>query len=61
MSRVGRPLILTVAVLVAFWLIWSRLRIVVWVNAEFWQILVLFVVLAVVLFLGLDHLLNRSR
>lgn len=61
MSRVGRPLILTVAVLVAFWLIWSRLRIVVWVNAEFWQILLLFVVIAVVLFLGLDHLLNRSR
>lgn len=61
MTRVGRPLILTVAVLVAFWLIWSRLRIVVWVNAEFWQILLLFVVIAVVLFLGLDHLLNRSR
>lgn len=61
MTRVGRPLILTVAVLVAFWLIWSRLRIVVWVNAEFWHILLLFVVIAVVLFLGLDHLLNRSR
>lgn len=61
MTRIGRPLILTIAVLIAFWLIWSKLRIVVFVNASFGQILLLFGVLAVVLFLGLDHLLNRSR
>lgn len=61
MTRVGRPLILTVAVLIAFWLIWSKLRIVVFVNASFGQILLLFAVLAVVLFLGIDHLLNRDR
>lgn len=61
MTRVGRPLILTIAVLIAFWLIWSKLRIVVFVNASFGQILLLFAVLAVVLFLGLDHLLNRDR
>lgn len=61
MIRVGRPLILTIAILIAFWLIWSKLRIVVFVNASFWQILLLFGVLAVVLFLGIDHLLNRNR
>ncbi|RME81149.1 MAG: hypothetical protein D6775_14295, partial [Caldilineae bacterium] len=61
MPRRGRSLVLTLAVLLAFWLIWSRLRFVVWVRAEFWQILLLFGVLALVLFLGLDHLLNRSR
>ncbi len=59
--RTGTTIALTAAVLIAFWLIWSRLRIVVWVQATFWQILLLFVVLAVVLFLGIDHLLNRSR
>jgi len=31
------------------------------VQANFWQILLLFVVLAVVLFLSIDHLLNRTR
>jgi hypothetical protein len=50
-----------VAVLIAFWLIWSRLNIVVWVRASFGQLLLLIAVLAVVLFLGLDHLLNRTR
>lgn len=61
MSRSGRSAILTIAVLIAFWLIWSRLNIVVFVHAEFWQLLLLGGVLAVVLFLGIDHLLNRSR
>lgn len=61
MTRIGRPLILTIAVLIAFWLIWSKLHIVVFVNASFGQILLLFGVLAVVLFLGIDHLLNRNR
>ncbi|MCC7355875.1 MAG: hypothetical protein IT330_19215 [Anaerolineae bacterium] len=57
----GRSLLLTIAVLVAFWLIFSRLRFVVWVNASFGQILILFVVLAVVIFLGLDQLINGRR
>jgi hypothetical protein len=54
-------LAVTIAVLVAFWLIWSRLHIVVWVQATFWQILLLFAVLAVAIFLGIDHLFNRTR
>jgi hypothetical protein len=61
MSRRGTSLAITAAVLIAFWLIWSRLRIVVFVQANFWQIILLFLVLAVVLFLGIDHLLNRTR
>ncbi len=56
-----RSLLLTVAVLIAFWLIWSRLNFVVLVRASFWQILLVFGVLAVVIFLGLDHLINRDR
>ncbi len=61
MVRVSRSIIVAIAVLIAFWLIWSKLHIVVWVQASMWQILLLFAVLAVVLFLGLDHLLNRTR
>lgn len=57
----ARSLLLTVAVLIAFWLIWSRLNFVVFVHASFWQILLGFGVLALVVFLGLDHLINRSR
>ena len=59
--RSGTTFAITAAVLIAFWLIWSRLRIVVWVQASFWQILLLFAILAIVLFLGIDHLLNRQR
>lgn len=61
MNRVARPLLVTVAVLIAFWLIWSKLRIVVFVHASFGQILLLFGVLAAVLFLALDHFFNSSR
>ncbi len=61
MARVSRSFIGAAVVLIVFWLIWSRLRIVVFVNASFWQILLAFAVLAVVLFLGIDHLLNRTR
>lgn len=61
MNPRARAFLLTIAVLIAFWLIWSRLRFVVWVQADFSQILLLFGVLALVIFLGLDHLINRSR
>ncbi len=61
MGRIGRSVALAAAVLIAFWLIWSRMHIVMWVQASFWQVLLLFGVLALALFLGLDHLLNRSR
>lgn len=61
MPRVGRSLILTIAVLIAFWLIWSKLHIVVFVNASFGQILLLFAVLAAAIFLGIDYLLNHDR
>ena len=56
-----RAMLLTIAVLIAFGLIFSRLRIIVWVNATFGQILLLFGVLAVVIFLGLDQLINGGK
>ena len=61
MARRASSVAITLAVLIAFWLIWSRMHIVVYVQASFWQILLLFAILAVALFLGIDHLMNRSR
>lgn len=61
MRRHGSSLAVTLAVVIAFWLIWSRLRIVIWVQAALWQILLFFAVVAVALYLVLDHLFNRSR
>ncbi len=59
--RLGRSVTLAAALLIAFWLIWSRLRFIVWVQASFWQLLLVMGVIALVLFLGLDHLFNRTR
>ena len=56
-----RPLLLTVAVVIAFWLTFSRLHIIVLVRGSFGQILALFLVIAVVIFLGLDHLINGGK
>ena len=61
MNPRARAVILTIAVLIAFWLIWSRLHFIVFVQASFGQLLLVFGVLALVIFLGLDHLINRSR
>ncbi len=61
MKRHGSSVAITLALVIAFWLIWSRLRIVLWVQVSAWQLLLLFAVLAVVVYLGLDHLFNRSR
>ncbi len=59
--RIGRSVLLTAAVLIAFWLVWSRLRFIVWVQASFWQVLLVMGVIVLALFLGLDHLFNRTR
>lgn len=57
----GRGLLMGIALAVAFWFIWSRLRIFVWVRLSGLQLLGLFAVLAVAIFLVLDHLVNRTR
>jgi hypothetical protein len=61
MKSRGQGLFIGIAIVIAFWLIWSRLRIHVWVRLSGWQLLALFAVLALAIFLVLDHLLNRSR
>ena len=59
-SRLASLLAATVAVMV-LWFILSRLRIVVWVNLPWWGLLLLILVPVVVLFLAIDHLINRTR
>lgn len=57
----GQGLLIGIAIVIAFWLIWSRLRIHLFVRLSGLQLLVLFGVLAVGIFLVLDHLINRTR
>ena len=55
MSRAGRTLIAVVALVLAFWLIWSRLHIVIWVPMPWWGLLIM----GLLLFLALDYLLGK--
>ncbi len=61
MSRRNNRWIAGLAVIAAVWLIWSRLHVVVWVQASFWQIVLVIVVVAAVVYLVVDHLINRTR
>ncbi|MEM7116070.1 MAG: hypothetical protein AAF614_26755 [Chloroflexota bacterium] len=56
-----RKYILTAVIVVLAALIWSRLRIVVWVPLSLGQAILVFGVLALVIFLAVDHFINRSR
>jgi hypothetical protein len=58
--RIPRKYIGLLAVIILFALIWSRLRIMVVIPLSLGQAVLLFAVLAFVIFLAIDHLLNRS-
>lgn len=59
--NIPRKYIFLAVLIILFALIWSKLRIVVFVNLSLWQAVLIFGVTAVVLFLIIDHLINRSR
>ncbi len=61
MKANNRGFLLAIAVLIVFWLVWSRLRIHVWIRLSGWQSLVMFGVAALAIFLVLEHLVNRER
>lgn len=61
MNRVSRKLLLGVAIFIIAAMIWSKLRIGIFVSLTLWQALGLFAVVAFLLFLALDHLLNGRR
>lgn len=60
MKERTRSVLFVIALLIAFWLVWSRLRINVWVRLSGWSALLGLAGLAVVIFLLLDHLINRK-
>lgn len=61
MTRIPRSLIFLGVVIVLFLLVWQKLRIVIFVPLTLWQALLLFGGGALVLFLLVDHLINRKR
>ena len=56
MRKVTRRLLMGLALIFAFLLIWQKLHIVVLVRANFWQLLGLFGVLALAIYLVLEVL-----
>lgn len=60
MIQIPRKYIFLLIVIILFALIWSKLRIVVFVGLSLWQAILLFGGTAVILFLIIDHLINRS-
>ncbi len=57
MRRLTRRVLLGLAFVFAFILIWQKLHIVVWIRASFGQLLLLFVGLAIAIYLVLEWLL----
>jgi hypothetical protein len=55
MSRAGRTLIAVVALVLTFWLIWSRLHIVIWVPMPWWGLLLA----GLLIFLALDYFIGK--
>ena len=60
MRRIARRLLWALALALAAILVWRKVRIVVWVHASLWQLLLLFLGLAVGIYLVLELLLSRS-
>ncbi len=61
MKKKSQQWLVGVAILIAFWLIWSRLRVHIWVRLSGTQSLIIFAVLVVGIFLVLEHIVNRTR
>ena len=55
MSRAGRSLLSVGILALVLWMIWSRLRIVIWVPMPWWGLLIM----GLLLFLALDFLISR--
>lgn len=57
----SRSLLFTIALVIALYLVWRKVRIVFIVPLTPWQLALLLLVIAVVIFLLLDHLFHRTR
>ena len=60
MHKVTKRLLWGLALLFAFVLIWRKVRIVIWVPLSSWQLLLLFLGVAVAIYLVFEILLGRS-
>jgi hypothetical protein len=54
-------LLLTIATVAVLWFVLSRLRIVIFVPVPWWGLALLILGAVLVLYLVLDHLINRTR
>jgi len=54
-----KKIALTLALLLAFWLVWSRVRIYLWLHASLWPVVLVLIGLALALYLGLSALIER--
>lgn len=61
MRRFSRAIIFSIAFLVVFSLVWSKLHIRAYIHITFWQAIFVFGFAVLALFLIIDHLLNRKR
>lgn len=61
MPKIPRSALALVVIVLLFVLIWPKIHIVLWVQMSFWQALLVFGGAALVLFLLVDHLINRTR
>lgn len=56
-----RSLLFTIALLIALYLLWRKVHFIFVVPLTPWKFTVLLLIIAVVIFLALDHLINRGR
>lgn len=61
MKSRGRGVLVAIAFIIAFWLVWSRLNIHIWIRLSGWQALIIFGALVLAIFLVLEHVVNRTR
>jgi len=54
-----KKIALTLALLLAFWLVWSRVRIYLWLHASLWPVVLVLIGLALALYPGLSALIER--
>ena len=57
----SRSFLFTIALVIALILVWQRVRIVLLVPLTPWQFGLLLLIIAVIIFLALDHFINRTR
>ena len=60
MKRISRQLLLGIAVVVVFALIWQKITIFIRINLSAWSGLAIFGMMVLGVFLALDHLFNRD-